>query len=200
MKALIILPYLAISSLVPWEKISISNGFLSNIFFDAAFIIFMIKWLKIDFNFKAKLERNDVSLLMATLALAIGSIFCLISLSIPNPFIYVTWLFFNLVLVGPIIEELVFRVSFNDLYPKNLILKHLSSGAVFSLSHSISMINAPKSWYTFFYVQIIYTFFLGVICSISFNQRKNAIKPIALHIIFNTIFFIVTVTKLYKIS
>lgn len=197
MKILIIIPYLLISAFVPWEKFSLSNGLLSNIFFDIGFIFLMIKLFKLQFSYKLNFEKGDLSKILATISLAAGSILCLNSLSIQNPFIYIDWLFFNLVIVGPILEEFIFRGVFSSFYTKKRILQHILSGGVFSLSHSLSMINAPESFYKFFYVQILYTFILGIICSVSFTKSRNILKPILIHIVFNSIFYLVTAFQIY---
>ncbi len=194
MKALLIIPYLAISAFIPWEKFSISEGFLSNIFFDIVFILVMTKWLKLKLEGSFKFERGDVKLTAATILLAIGSIFSLKALGLGNPFIYVPALFLNLVILGPIIEEFIFRFVFIHFYAGTKWQKHLSSGFIFSMSHALSMFHAPQSWHPFFYLQISYAFVLGVICSLAFEKR-NIIKPILLHMIFNLFFYVATVTN-----
>jgi membrane protease YdiL (CAAX protease family) len=192
MKLLLIPLYLVISSQVPWQKFSIHNGLLSNIFFDIIFIILSIKFLKTKFKFQSSLEKGDLGLLVTTIFLALGSILGLKSLSLSNPFQFVSLLFLNLVVIGPIVEEFIFRIVFNSLYSKNKNLRHILSGLIFSFSHSLSMIHSPSEWYKFFYLQIFYTFFLGIICSISFERSRNALKPILLHILFNLSFYVVT--------
>lgn len=195
MKALLIIPYLAISAFVPWEKFSFSPSFLSNIIFDIIFIAAMLYWLKLRPNFSIKYEKGDISLVVATIILAIGSIFSLKSLNLGNPFSFIPALFINLVLIGPIVEEFIFRYIFNNFYSKVPWKRHLTSGFIFSTSHSLSLFFAPKAWYSFFYLQISYTFILGIICSMAFNKGKVT-KPILIHIIFNFIFYLVTIQKL----
>lgn len=196
MKLLIIPLYLLISSQVPWGKISFHSGIQSSIFFDLSFILVMIKVLKLELNFTFKLERGDIGLLISTITLAMGGIAGIKALGLINPFQFVSLLFLNLVLIGPILEELIFRVVFNNLYPFERNKRHLLSGFIFSFSHALSMLYAPPEWYKFFYLQIIYTFILGIICSISYEKSKNILKPILLHICFNFVFFIVTIFHL----
>ncbi|WP_127715451.1 CPBP family intramembrane glutamic endopeptidase [Halobacteriovorax sp. HLS] len=197
MKILIIPLYLAISFLIPWERFSIHEGFSSSIFFDIGFILFISKYLDIGYSYKLKINRNDLTSLISTTFLAVGSLLIFKQLDIVNPFNYISLLFLNLVIIGPILEEFVFRGIFNKIIPSKIgKLKHLLSGLIFSFGHSFSIFYAPKEWMQFFYLQLLYTLILGIICSVTFESNKNITKAIILHIIFNLLFYVATVSKI----
>ncbi len=96
-----------------------------------------------------------------------------------TPFI----MFFLVNLIGPIIEELVFRANFKDLikskYPYILI-----SGITFGLLHVLSATSLIQFLFIGGYTA------LGIAFSTMYYKTNNIYVPIIIHIIHNTLLYI----------
>jgi membrane protease YdiL (CAAX protease family) len=111
--------------------------------------------------------------------------------SIETPFKYIENPWIQLLLFAPIFEELVFRSSIQERLKKDIRSKSvipLISAILFSVSHAIALWFLHEKFYSFVYVQIGYTFFLGWILAKAQDRGAKTIEPILLHFIFNLFF------------
>jgi len=82
-------------------------------------------------------------------------------------------------LLVPIIEELVFRLSFNGI--KNKYLFILLTSSLFAFLHILADLNSPLALYFFPYLTI------GLVFSLSYYKTKNIFSGIIIHIWHNTL-------------
>ncbi|MEC3875333.1 CPBP family intramembrane glutamic endopeptidase [Chryseobacterium salviniae] len=82
----------------------------------------------------------------------------------------------SIVLIGPIAEEIIFRV----IPVEYLLKKEVSKNwIIFFTSLFFSLVHLPN-WY-----QVIATFLLGLLCSIIYTKERNLLYPIIIHFIYN---------------
>lgn len=125
--------------------------------------------------------------------LAIGTIACLWYLEIELPFRMVHQLEWHLLLFAPVIEELVFRQTFQRVLVASVGGKYVTSmlvAAIFAFSHLIGLQVLPVEYVPFIGFQIFYTFVLGVLCGQALLRFHSVFAPIALHFIFNLTFYV----------
>lgn len=99
------------------------------------------------------------------------------------------WLYLHIVLVAPILEELVFRKAFMDLFFKGdsficNIFAVLFSGMIFGFLH-----ESRLSWYFVFYSMS------GVILGLAYRSTRDIRLPMGIHVVNNfiSVFFSVFV-------
>lgn len=82
----------------------------------------------------------------------------------------------SVVLIGPIAEEIIFRVI-----PIEYLLKKgvQNNGIIFFTSLFFCLVHLPN------WSQVVATFFLGILCSIIYIKEKNLLYPIIIHFIYN---------------
>ena len=88
------------------------------------------------------------------------------------------------IIFAPILEELVFRLSFRKIFNSN-ILFIVTSGLFFGFMH----VSSPNSIAEFLYI-IPYSI-PGVIFAYTLTKSKNIYVPIGLHFIHNTIMMLI---------
>ena len=98
-----------------------------------------------------------------------------------------------LLLIGPILEEFIFRfflwLSIKSII-KNILLQYFISASLFSYAHFHSYWFVESEFHTFIIFQTTYTFFLGLICSYVVQKWKSLPYAILIHILFNFGFYI----------
>ncbi len=92
-------------------------------------------------------------------------------------------------LLTAISEELLFRGVVSCRLEEEMGKKEstiMLSAAFFALAHLANLISVPAMIISSF-VQVIYTFSLGMMLTYSYFKTKNLLVPIALHFLFNTL-------------
>ncbi|WP_345988317.1 CPBP family intramembrane glutamic endopeptidase [Chryseobacterium sp. Chry.R1] len=82
----------------------------------------------------------------------------------------------SVVLIGPIAEEIIFRVIPIEYLLKKEVPKNW---IIFFTSLFFSLVHLPN------WPQVIVTFLLGIICSIVYTKERNLLYPILIHFIYN---------------
>ena len=189
--------YFAVTWFFPWETIQWNSTVSISYLFD---ILFCISCFFI-FRLPVRVGNQDVkgatSRLIAAISVAVFSLFMTNLFVLPAPFKYIEFLFLQILILAPFIEEFIFRYAIfgaTEKYFKNKNYLLLSNAILFSLSHAPAIYLLPKEFHGFIYAQLTYTFFLGWICAKARLKTGSVIEPIILHFIFNLIFYI-AITK-----
>lgn len=127
------------------------------------------------------------------LALAVGAIAAIWYMDIEIPFRLVNNLEWHLLLFAPILEELVFRQTFQRVLISNMGGKRVTSmlvASIFAFSHLVGLMVLPVEYVPFVGFQVFYTFVLGVICGQSLLRFHSVFAPIFMHFIFNLCFYL----------
>jgi len=112
------------------------------------------------------------------------------------PFKHVNYLFIQILILAPIIEELVFRGAIYELFKNAGIpiwVNNLVNSILFSLSHIAALYALPEEFHAFIYFQLKYTFVLGHLCAKSRERTHGVLEPIILHFAFNLVFYLAVV-------
>ncbi len=160
---------------------------------DISFVLIslVIYWQNLRFKFKLK-TVNSFYLILSVIAgmsvyfLAVKNLFM-----IPFDFSHIKNIML-LILLGPLLEELIFRFSL--WVPLMRIIKNkkiviLLTAFVFSYAHYQVIYLLPKDLYSFIYFQTFYTFILGIFWGWRLVKTSNFLSPLLLHIFFNTGFY-----------
>ncbi len=185
--------YFYISWFFPWEQIhsdsSISYSYVFDLLFSAA-VFFIVKkspvlgrWDKIK-----TLIRFVFITLFAFVCVGITK-----AALLATPFRYVDNLALQILFLAPFIEEFVFRGALYELaeigdYSSKM--KLAVNGLLFSFSHLSAIWFLSEEFHPFIYFQVLYTLILGWVCAKSREETKGMSEPIALHFVFNLLFYI----------
>lgn len=126
-------------------------------------------------------------------ALAIGCVLAIWYMDIETPFRLVTGLELHLLFFAPVLEELVFRQTFQRFLIKQVGGKYVTSmlvAAVFAFSHLVGLTVLPVDYVPFIGFQVFYTFVLGLVCGQALLRFHSVFAPIFLHFLFNLTFYI----------
>ena len=93
-----------------------------------------------------------------------------------------------LLLIGPLIEELVFRMALWELFSEFIhgraaIL--IWTSAVFSFAHFFAWFSVPAELHGFVIYQTFYTFGLGLYCGWRKQRTGSMVAPVLVHMAFN---------------
>ena len=98
-----------------------------------------------------------------------------------------------LLLIGPVVEELVFRMALweplSNLLPRTSLVILISS-AIFSFAHFVAWWHVPESLRAFVLYQTTYTFLLGLYCGWLRAKYGSILSNILFHALFNLAFFV----------
>jgi hypothetical protein len=92
------------------------------------------------------------------------------------------------ILISPILEELVFRISFKKMFPNTNIVFILSSGIMFGFIHVIGSINKLIDL-----LFIIPYSIPGFIFAYLYTKSNNIFVPISIHIFHNLIMMLIQI-------
>ena len=182
--------YFCISWFFPWQLIQWDSSISITYLFDLAFVC--VFYFILEPKMKLKVEIGIFIRLLITIALALICITITSSFNLSAPFKYVDNLFIQILVLAPIIEELVFRFAFYEMFKEkisNRKIQFVLNSLLFSISHSAALAVLPTEFYPFIFFQIIYTFFLGWICTKAKDLSQSIIEPIILHFVFNLFFY-----------
>jgi len=174
----------------PWEKIPSVISF--SYIFDFLFALGVCFFFRLPWMFRWKFTKHVLYVFSTVVALALGSIFSISFFDIQVPFRLVNHLEWHLLLFAPIIEELVFRQTFQRFLMTNIGGKRVTSmlvAAIFAFSHLIGLRVLPSEYVPFIGFQVFYTFILGVLCGQALLRFHSILAPVFMHFLFNLIFY-----------
>lgn len=131
--------------------------------------------------------------MLEVIALATAAIGAIWYMEIETPFRLVTGLEWHLLFFAPILEELVFRQTFQRALVSQVGGKNITSmlvASIFAFSHLVGLTVLPVEYVPFVGFQIFYTFVLGVICGQALLRFHSVFAPMALHFVFNLMFYL----------
>jgi membrane protease YdiL (CAAX protease family) len=175
------------------EKISALSSYASY-YFDLSFVAAV--WLLFSRKIRAKPRIILLGLpLFLFLFFGMAAHFLAIKLHLIIPFDLtsgITILF--LLLVGPILEELVFRYALWEVSTKIFNQKFfplLFTSGIFSFSHLYAYWSVPNELHSFVIYQAVYTFLLGLALGFFRRKYRSLLLPVIAHFAFNLGFYIV---------
>lgn len=161
-----------------------------NYYFEWVFAIVSILLFWQELKIKQKVGLFFASQVALSL-IAGGCIQVLIfNLNFPTPYdLGSIWALISLIVIGPLIQELIFRFSLwvplkRLVYGKETYLIVISS-LLFSFDHFSHVFIRPQSMHSFIYLQSFYTLALGLWWAWSYIKSKTILMPIFMHIAFN---------------
>jgi membrane protease YdiL (CAAX protease family) len=188
---LLVITYFAFSWGVPWQMIPSTLSF--SYVFDLIFALIVSFFFRLPWKFRWRVGRQTLKAFAEVFLLAAGTIACLWYLQIEVPFRLVHNLEIHLLFLAPVLEELVFRQTFQRVLVASMGGKYVTSmlvAAIFAFSHLIGLSVLPVEYVPFVGFQIFYTFVLGVLCGQALLRFHSVFAPITLHFIFNLTFYL----------
>jgi membrane protease YdiL (CAAX protease family) len=188
---LLVITYFAFSWGLPWHEIPSTISF--SYIFDLLFALGVSFFFRLPWKFKWHLNRQTLKAIGEVLLLGICSIAAIWHMEIETPFRMVNGLEWHLLLFAPILEELVFRQTFQRFLINQVGGKYVTSmlvASIFAFSHLVGLKVLPVEYVPFIGFQVFYTFVLGLICGQAMLRFHSVLAPIILHFIFNGIFYI----------
>ena len=183
--------YFGFSWGLPWHKIPSTISF--SYVFDLLFALGVSFFFRLPWKFKWRVNLAAYKAMGEVFALAVASIAAIWYMDIEIPFRLVQNLEWHLLLFAPILEELVFRQTFQRVLIGSMGGKRVTSmlvASIFAFSHLVGLAVLPVEYVPFIGFQVFYTFVLGVICGQSLLRFHSVLAPICLHFIFNLSFYI----------
>ena len=187
----LVIIYFAFSWGLPWNKIPSSISF--SYVFDLLFALGVSFFYRLPWKLKWHLNKQSWKAIAEVFVLAAGAIGAIRYMEIELPFRLVQNLEWHLLIFAPILEELVFRQTFQRMLIANVGGKRVTSmlvASLFAFSHLIGLMVLPVEYIPFIGFQVFYTFVLGVICGQALLRFHSVIAPICLHFVFNLSFYI----------
>lgn len=187
----LVIIYFAFSWGLPWQKIPSTISF--SYIFDLLFALGISFFFRLPWKFKWHINKQTFKAIIEVIALGVGAIAAIWYMDIETPFRLVQGLELHLLLFAPILEELVFRQTFQRVLIKNVGGKRVTSmlvASIFAFSHLVGLMVLPVEYVPFIGFQVFYTFVLGVICGQAMLKFHSVLAPITLHFIFNLCFYI----------
>lgn len=193
----LVIVYFAFSWGLPWHKIPSTISF--SYIFDFLFALSVSFFFRLPWKFKWKINKQTLKATLEVALLASGSVLAIWYMDIETPFRLVNNLEWHLLLFAPVLEELVFRQTFQRVLVSSVGGKYVTSmlvAAIFAFSHLVGLSVLPPEYVPFIGFQVFYTFLLGLICGQALLRFHSVFAPIFLHFVFNLIFYIALATEL----
>jgi membrane protease YdiL (CAAX protease family) len=187
----IVTTYFLFSWGLPWQKIPSTISF--SYIFDLLFALIVCFIFRLPWIFKWKWSRHSFYSILVVLTLAFGVIGVISGFEIEVPFRLVHNLEWHLLLFAPLLEELVFRQTFQRFLMHNIGGKRVTSmlvAGIFAFSHLIGLSVLPPEFVPFIGLQVFYTFILGVLCGQALLRFHSILAPVLLHFLFNLTFYV----------
>lgn len=193
----LVIVYFAFSWGLPWHKIPSTISF--SYIFDLLFALSVSFFFRLPWKFRWKITKQTFKAVLEVVFLAGGSVLAIFYMDIETPFRLVNNLEWHLLLFAPVLEELVFRQTFQRVLISSVGGKYVTSmlvAAIFAFSHLVGLSVLPAEYVPFIGFQVFYTFLLGLICGQALLRFHSVFAPIFLHFVFNLIFYIALATEL----
>lgn len=187
----LVIVYFSFSWGLPWHKIPSTISF--SYLFDLFFALTVSFFFRLPWKFKWHINKNTFKAIAETILLAVGVIAAVWYMDIEIPFRLVNNLEWHLLVFAPLLEELVFRQTFQRVLINGMGGKRVTSmlvAAIFAFSHLIGLSVLPVEYVPFIGFQVFYTFILGVICGQALLKFHSVLAPITLHFVFNLMFYV----------
>lgn len=187
----LVIVYFAFSWGLPWHKIPSTISF--SYIFDLLFALSVSFFFRLPWKFRWVITKQTVKATMEVLLLSGGAVLAIWYMDIETPFRLVNNLEWHLLLFAPVLEELVFRQTFQRVLVASVGGKYVTSmlvAAIFAFSHLVGLSVLPAEYVPFIGFQVFYTFLLGLICGQALLRFHSVFAPIFLHFIFNLVFWI----------
>lgn len=188
---ILVITYFAISWGFPWHLIPSTISF--SYLFDVIFALLVSFFFRLPWKFRWKFTRLGAYFNLSAILLAWACIGAIWYMDIEVPFRLVNNLEWHLLFFAPIVEELVFRQTFQRILIHNVGGKRVTSmlvASIFAFSHLIGLSVLPVDYIPFIGFQVFYTFVLGVLCGQALLRFGSVSAPICLHFLFNLSFYI----------
>jgi len=193
----LVIIYFAFSWGLPWHKIPSTISF--SYIFDFLFALSVSFFFRLPWKFRWMITKQTFKATLEVLLLSGGAVLAIWYMDIETPFRLVNNLEWHLLLFAPILEELVFRQTFQRVLVSSVGGKYVTSmlvAAIFAFSHLVGLSVLPAEYVPFIGFQVFYTFLLGLICGQALLRFHSVFAPIFLHFIFNLVFYIALATEL----
>jgi membrane protease YdiL (CAAX protease family) len=188
---LLVVIYFAFSWGLPWHKLPSTISF--SYVFDFLFALGVSFFFQLPWVFGVKLNRQILMAMGEVVGLAVCVICAIWYMDIEIPFRLVNNLEWHLLFFAPVLEELVFRQTFQRVLVNNMGGKRVTSmlvASIFAFSHLIGLTVLPVEYVPFIGFQVFYTFVLGVVCGQALLRFHSIFAPIFLHFLFNLMFYV----------
>ncbi|HXH32311.1 MAG TPA: CPBP family intramembrane glutamic endopeptidase [Bacteriovoracaceae bacterium] len=188
---ILVITYFAFSWGLPWHKIPSTISF--SYIFDLLFALSVSFFFRLPWKFKFHFNKHSYKAFLEVMALGLGAVLSIWYLEIEIPFRLVNNLEWHLLVFAPVLEELVFRQTFQRVLISSVGGKYVTSmlvAAIFAFSHLVGLTVLSTEYVPFIGFQVFYTFVLGVLCGQALLRFHSVIMPIILHFIFNLIFYV----------
>lgn len=187
----IVILYFGFSWGLPWHKLPSTISF--SYIFDLLFALGVSFFFRLPWKFKWNVNKQTYKAMGEVIALAIGAIAAIWYMDIETPFRLLTGLEWHMLFFAPILEELVFRQTFQRFLISQVGGKYVTSmlvAAIFAFSHLVGLTVLPVEYVPFIGFQVFYTFILGLICGQAMLRFHSVFAPIVIHFLFNLTFYI----------
>ncbi len=194
----LVIVYFAFSWGLPWNKLPSDISF--SYIFDLLFALGVSFFYRLPWKFKWIITKQTWKAVGEVLGLALASILCIWYMEIETPFRLVHNLEWHMLFFAPILEELVFRQTFQRVLVSSVGGKYVTSmlvAAIFAFSHLIGLSVLPVEYVPFIGFQVFYTFVLGLICGQALLRFHSVFAPMALHFLFNLTFYVALQLETY---
>ncbi|MES2527492.1 MAG: CPBP family intramembrane glutamic endopeptidase [Bdellovibrionota bacterium] len=193
----LVIVYFSFSWGLPWHKIPSTISF--SYIFDFLFALSVSFFFRLPWKFRWIITKQTLKATLEVVLLSAGSVLAIWYMDIETPFRLVNNLEWHLLLFAPILEELVFRQTFQRVLVSSVGGKYVTSmlvAAIFAFSHLVGLSVLSPEYVPFIGFQVFYTFLLGLICGQALLRFHSVFAPIFLHFVFNLIFYIALQSEL----
>lgn len=183
--------YFAFSWGLPWHKLPSTISF--SYIFDLLFALGVSFFFRLPWKFRWRINKQTFKAIGETFALAAAAIGAIWVMDIETPFRLVNGLEWHLLFFAPVLEELVFRQTFQRVLISQVGGKYVTSmlvASIFAFSHLVGLTVLPVEYVPFIGFQVFYTFVLGLICGQALLRFHSVFAPIFLHFVFNLTFYL----------
>lgn len=187
----LVILYFGFSWGLPWHKLPSTISF--SYIFDLLFALGVSFFFRLPWKFKWNINKQSFKAMGEVVALAIAAILAIWYMDIETPFRLLTGLEWHMLFFAPILEELVFRQTFQRFLVNQVGGKYVTSmlvAAIFAFSHLVGLTVLPVEYVPFIGFQVFYTFVLGLICGQAMLRFHSVFAPIVIHFLFNLTFYI----------
>lgn len=183
--------YFGFSWGLPWHLLPSSISF--SYIFDLIFALGVSFIFRLPWKFKWNINKQTFKAIAEVVALAVASLAAIWYMDIETPFRLLSGLEWHMLFFAPILEELVFRQTFQRFLIHQVGGKYVTSmlvASIFAFSHLVGLTVLPIEYVPFIGFQVFYTFVLGLICGQAMLRFHSVLAPIVLHFLFNLTFYI----------
>lgn len=183
--------YFTFSWGLPWHLLPSTISF--SYIFDLLFALGVSFFFRLPWKFRWNINKQTFIASGEVILLAACSILSIWHMDIETPFRLVSGLEWHLLLFAPVLEELVFRQTFQRFLINQVGGKRVTSmlvASIFAFSHLVGLTVLPAEYVPFIGFQVFYTFVLGLICGQALLRFHSIFAPMFLHFLFNLMFYL----------